>query len=382
MVAKKIILSSNTAWSVYNFRRGLISAFIENGHEVIVLAPTDKYQKKIEGLGCSFINIKLSQRGLSPFSELVSLAYYFIILKRVRGDFYLGFTIKPNIYGGIIARLLGINCVLNVTGLGKGFNKGKRLSEKFLFALYKFAFSFSTVFFQNKHDQFFFNKYGLLSRSKVCLLPGSGVDLNFFKPLTVPNSTSNIRSFVKFSFIGRLLASKGVFTFVEAARTIRETFPDVKFEIIGQICLTDGDCITKSQLKDWNEEGVVDYVGYSDDIRIQLMNTDCVVLPSIYREGTPRSLLEAGAMGVPIITTNMPGCEDTVEHGFNGFICEPSSAFDLAKKIEQFLLLTASEKKIMGNNSRVYIENNFDETLVIEAYFDALKLEKKNICEF
>jgi glycosyltransferase involved in cell wall biosynthesis len=377
MVAKKIILSSNTAWSVYNFRRGLISAFIDNGHEVIVLAPTDKYQKKIEDLGCSFVNIKLSQRGLSIFAEFASLFHYFIILRRVRGDFYLGFTIKPNIYGGIIARLFGVNCIFNVTGIGKVFNKGKRPSEKFFFTLYKIVFPFSTVFFQNKHDQFFFEKYGLLSRAKVHLLPGSGVDLDYYKPSKVTISAPNIRSFVKFSFIGRLLISKGVFTFVEAARYIHQAFPDVKFEIIGQICSTDSDCISRTQLEDWIEEGVVDYVGHSDDIRIQLANTDCVVLPSVYKEGTPRSLLEAGAMGVPIITTNMPGCEDTVEQSFNGFLCEPLSVFDLAKKIEQFLLLSPSERKIMGNNNRVFMENNFDEALVIKAYFDALDLEIK-----
>jgi glycosyltransferase involved in cell wall biosynthesis len=377
MVAKKIILSSNTAWSVYNFRRGLISAFIDNGHEVIVLAPTDKYQKKIEELGCSFVNIKLSQRGLSLFSELVSLFHYFIILRRIQGDFYLGFTIKPNIYGGIISKLIGVNCIFNVTGLGKGFNKGKRLSEKFFFVLYKIAFSSSTVFFQNKHDRLFFEKYGLLSRTKVHLLPGSGVDLNYYKPSKVPILAPKIRSFVKFSFIGRLLVSKGVFTFVEAARSIRQAFPDVKFEIIGQICSTDRDCIARSQLEDWMEEGVVDYVGHSDDIRIQLENTDCVVLPSVYKEGTPRSLLEAGAMGVPIITTNMPGCEDTVEQGFNGFLCEPLSVFDLAKKIEQFLLLSPSERKIMGKNNRVFMKDNFDEALVIKAYFNALYLQTK-----
>jgi glycosyltransferase involved in cell wall biosynthesis len=289
-------------------------------------------------------------------------------LKAIRPAAYLGFTAKPNIYGSLAAGICGVPVINNVSGLGTAFSK-RGVLQSFVARLYKIALRrSSTVFFQNRDDLNLFERRRLVRRDQIALLPGSGVDLVRFSP----RNASNGKGPFTFLFAARLLWEKGIREFVEAARILSADRDDVRFRILGIVEPTSPSAVPHEQLMRWEEEGIIDYLGSSDDVRESYSQADCVVLPSFYREGVPRVLLEASAMALPVITTDMPGCRDAVEDRVTGLLCNPRSVDSLVSAIGTLIQMTVEERRAMGLAGRRKMETQFDEAIVHRAYFDAL----------
>lgn len=361
-----VLLTGNTTFKLANFREGLIRRLVVEGHQVTVVAPPDEYVEKIRSLGCKFIPIKMDRNGTSPLAEARLLLSIFDVIRRLRPDVMFAYTIKNNIYGGIACRVLGVPFAPNVTGLGPAFDTTGLLNRT-VRILYRFAFSKAMqVFFQNSSDLAIFS--GIVPQDRVCLLPGSGVDLIRFAASPHPDSEEGIR----FLLVARLIWEKGIGVYVDAARKVRETFPQARFQLLGPLDPDSKSGVSKAQVDEWVSEGVLEYLGSTQDVMPYLQAAHCVVLPSYYREGTPRSLLEAGAMARPIITTNSVGCRDTVEDGVSGFLCAPRSPESLAEKMMAFCEMSPVARHAMGRAGRAHIELKFDETIVLDKYLAAV----------
>lgn len=347
-----------------------MQALRASGHEVVAVVPLDKYVEKIEKLGFRVIPIKIDGKGQNLFIELLVLFQYFRILKRESPDVFLGFTIKPNIYGSLVSKALRIPVINNIAGLGILFGKKSWLTVVASF-LYKLSLRNSLmVFFQNEDDRKLFSKLGIVDLENTKRLPGSGVNLKTFHPSSNLPCISSKN--VHFILIARMLWDKGVGEFVDAARVIRRAYPNAIFSLLGFLDVDNPSAISGLQINSWVEEGVINYLGVSDNVGDLISMADCIVLPSYYREGVPRSLLESAAMARPIITTNSVGCRDVVDDGVNGFLCQPRDVLDLIKKIKCFLELSPLDRVKMGKLGRLKVELEFNEKLVFEAYINAL----------
>ena len=359
----KILISANTSWYVYNFRRALIIAFIDDGHEIIVAAPPDDYTDLIIALGCRFIPVKIDNRGTSPLRDAALLWRLRQLLRAQRPDVAFTYTIKCNIYFCVAARPLNIPVVPNVSGLGTAFLTDNWLN-RIVRMLYRYSFRWpKTIFFQNRDDKDAFLSPGLATEKQARLLPGSGVDLDLFAP--TPIDKNDITTFL---LSARLLWDKGVGEFVEAARSISQKYPQVRFQLLGFLNAENRSAIPSETLEGWVKEGVVEYLGVTDDVRPYIAAADCIVLPSYYPEGTPRSLLEAASMARPVITTDTPGCRDVVEDGKTGFLCCPHDTESLTKAIRQFIARSPQDRVEMGLLGRQKMEREYDHTIVINAY--------------
>lgn len=367
----KIIISVNSAWNLFNFRLGLMTSLRASGHEVVAVVPLDRYVEKVEKLGFRVIPIKIDGKGKNPFVEVLVIFQYFRILQSERPHVFLGFTIKPNIYGSLVSRVLSIPVINNIAGLGISFGKKGWLTI-IASLLYKHALRKSfMVFFQNEDDRELFRKLGIIDLKNTKRLPGSGVNLDSFRTSANLPCLSSQR--VHFLLIARMIWDKGIGEFVEAARVIRSSYPNAIFSILGFLDVDNPSAISGEQINSWVKEGVVNYLGVSDNVRDVISMADCIVLPSYYREGVPRSLLESAAMARPIITTDSVGCRDVVDDGVNGFLCQPRDVLDLIKMIEKFLQLSALDRVRMGRLGRVKVELEFDEKLVIKEYTNVLE---------
>jgi glycosyltransferase involved in cell wall biosynthesis len=288
-------------------------------------------------------------------------------------------TAKPNVYGSLAGRWLGVPVVNNIAGLGSVFIKGGWLACV-LSSLYRLALiRAQRVFFQNPDDYRQFVDVGLVRAEQCAELPGSGVDLQRFQPGPLPSlqrtnagsgQSSNDRRFV-FLLVSRLLKDKGVQEFAEAARLLKSSYPWAEFALLGFKDAQNPNAVAEEQLASWQEKGWVTYWGSSADVRESLALADSVVLPS-YREGTPRTLLEAAAMGRPLVATDVPGCREVVRHGFNGLLCQPRDSQDLADQMQAILQMPPEQLAQMGQASRQWVEEWFDEQLVIDAYLKVL----------
>jgi glycosyltransferase involved in cell wall biosynthesis len=361
------MLAGNTAWGMYNFRKGLMKALIESGYQVLVTAPNDNdYSRKIESLGCEFQNTNIDAKGTNPFIDLKLIREYYNIFKLHKPDFIFFFTIKPNIYGSFAAQLANIPHIAVATGLGHTFVKRNVLS---LVAelLYKMALKKAIhVWFLNEDDLSLFLKKRLISGAQGRILKGEGIDLERFAPIKLPNETS-------FLLVARLLWDKGVGEYVGAAHNLKKKYPQVRFKILGFLGINNPSAISKQQLKTWEQEGDIEYLGSADNVQPYIANSTCVVLPSYYREGLPISLLEAAAMARPIITTNNVGCRETVDHNLSGYLCEVKDQGDLTNAMEKIILMPQPERTRMGVEGRKKVETEFDEKLIINQYLHTLK---------
>jgi glycosyltransferase involved in cell wall biosynthesis len=363
----KVMISLNTAWNLVNFRAGLIRALVDAGYEVVSVAPIDDYAPRLSALGCRFVHLPMDSNGTHPGRDLLLLLRFYKLLRRERPDVYLGYTVKPNVYGSLAAHALGIPVINNIAGLGAVFIKESWLSL-LVRGLYRFALSRSAkVFFQNDDDRAMFVAGGLVRLIITDRLPGSGVDLARFAPSSLPN-----RQPLRLLLIARMLWDKGVGEYVEAARMLRGRNINADFCLLGFLDVKNPAAISRQQMDEWVAEGVVRYLGASDDVAYEIAAADCVVLPSFYREGVPRTLLEAAAMGRPIITTDSIGCREVVDDGINGYLIQPRNAHDLAEKIERVILLSSNARTEMGKRSREKVERQFDEQIVIGKYLDAI----------
>ena len=293
------------------------------------------------------------------------------LFRNERPQIILLYAIKANIYGSLAANLHGIPVVNNITGLGYAFIKNSWITT-LVSVLYKIALAKSTkVYFQNADDLKLFINKKLVNRNITDLLPGSGVDLDWFNCENMPTYIRQKNTFI-FLMIARMLWDKGVGEYVEAAKIIKKNHPDVEFLITGFWDSNNPSAIDLKIINEWVDSGIINYLGSSDDVRIQIQTANCVVLPS-YREGTPRSLLEAAAMQRPLITTNTIGCKDVVDHGINGLLCRVADAKDLANQMTIMLGANEAKRLKMGKNGRLKIKNKYDEKIVIKKYTNLIK---------
>ncbi len=376
----KIAVVSNTDWSLYNFRRNLMAALQAAGHEVIAIAPPGQYGGRLTETGFPFRAIAISGDGTNPLKELGSVIKLRRLFRREGVDVVLSYTPKGNIYSALALVGLEGRLVTNVSGLGYAFIRDSWLA-RFVQQLYRLSFKrASWVFFQNEDDRSIFLKRKLVDPERTSRLPGSGVDLNRFAPKISPdpdlpakagNGRPNPEALV-FLLVARMVWDKGVGEFVEAARLVKTRFPQARFQLLGFRNVSYPAVIPSGTLDAWMDEGIIEYLGSTDDVTDSLLRADCVVLPS-YREGVPRSMLEAAACGKPLITTDVPGCRDVVDDGVNGYLCEVRNPRALADAISRFCGLSVSERVAMGAESRRKVEREFDEGLVIDQYLGLLR---------
>lgn len=368
----RVVLAVNAAWNVVNFRAGLVRGLIGAGHDVIVVAPDDGHTKAIQSLGATYVPIDLDRKGKNPLTELATLRSFQTILTAIQPQAFLGFTIKPNIYGSIACRRLGIPVINNIAGLGTMFgNRG--IANMLARLMYGHALKRSArVFFQNDDDQTLFVNSGLVSEEQCVRVPGSGVDLARFAPVALPCESGVKSAPVRFLLSARLLWDKGIREYFEAARYLRARGFNADFSLLGLFDEGNPGGIARKQIEEWESTGAVRFLGSASDVRIHLKNADCVVLPSYYREGVPRTLLEAASMARPLIATDAVGCRDAIDNDSSGYLVRPQDPIDLAAKMEKFILATIAERVALGKAGRAKMEAQFDEQIVVGRYVDEL----------
>lgn len=372
----KIVVLGGYAKSLINFRGPLLLAMVKLGHEVIGCGPEEDGAVKSElaEMGIGYEAFPLHRAGLNPVQDVGSLAALVRLLKRTKPDMVFSYAIKPVIYGSIAARICRIPrrriCSM-ITGLGSTFAGGnvkKRIVARFALLLYRLGMRCNgVVFFQNRDDRDFFQRSKLLDPNiRPVIVNGSGVDLDAFAQ--VPAVVEPI----SFLLIARLLKSKGIPEYVEAAKVVKRRYPQVEFRLAGPLD-PNPDAILKTELDDWKQSGTISYLGMLRDVRPELARTSVFVLPSYYGEGIPRTILEAMAMGKPIITANTPGCRETVQDGWNGFLVparDPTALSDVMQRFIETPGLIAE----MGNNSRALAAEKFDVEIVNRRMLDEMHL--------
>lgn len=361
MGSKKILILGNSHLVVFKFRRELVEKLIAEGYDVWVCfqnGPFGEGQKAADHYGCHFIENHIDRRGTNPFKDVQLIIEYFSIMKQVKPDVVLAYTVKPDVYGGIVCRMLKIPFVPNITGLGKGLAEGG-LTQKLTGLLYKWAVKKAKcVFFQNDSDKIFFDKKKITYKKGI-ILPGSGVNIHRFEPIPYPQEDTS----VKFIFIARVMKAKGIEQFFDAAHEIRKKYPGTEFHVCGY-CEED----YKEILDQKAATGEIIYHGLVEDVKEYEAYCHCVVLPSFHPEGISNVLLEGAACARPLITTDRPGCRETVTDGVTGYLVKERDSVDLIEKMEKFIGLSNIERRDMGLRGRDRIEREFDRNIVVDAY--------------
>jgi glycosyltransferase involved in cell wall biosynthesis len=351
----KFVLISPKNRTIYNFRGDLIREIQSKGYDVIATGPNNDGIEYIENLGVRFEIIPLDKTGINIISDIKYTLKLWKLLKKEKPDATLGYTIKPVIYGSVAAKLAGVKNVNSmITGVGYVFTAQTfkaKIIRFFASILYKLGLSSSTnVIFQNAVDMKEFIERKLLSENKCKLVNGSGVNMNRFQPTQLPET-------ITFFMLSRVLYSKGIREYLEAAKTVKNKYPNVKFMLLGAI-ENKQDSMKMEELKSFIDQGVIEYFGETNDVSQYYAMSSIYVLPS-YREGTPRTVLEAMAMARPIITTDAPGCRETVNDGENGFLVPIKDSKLLADNMEWFI---ENSEKIseMGKASLELCKKKFD----------------------
>jgi glycosyltransferase involved in cell wall biosynthesis len=363
------VIAANSGWNILNFRKPLIVALADAGWRVVVVAGDDGNATAIRSLGARFMPVRIDSSGTSVLRDARHFLDYLALLRSLRPQVFLGFTVKPNIYGSLAAGLLGVRVINNISGLGTAFLRRGPLN-RLVSRMYRLGLRKSArVFFQNPHDLQMFVARGLVRPGQATLIPGSGIDLDHFSPAPARGGAPGALGFL---FVGRLLRYKGLVEYAEAARLLSARWGKARFAILGFAGSDNRSAVPIAEVERWQNEGIVTYLGETDDVRPFLAKADCVVLPS-YREGMPRTLLEAAAMARPLIATDVPGCRDIVTNEVNGLLCEARSPQSLARAMEAMLRLDNDERTAMGREARRTVERGFDQALVVKAYLDALE---------
>lgn len=361
---KHLAFVGNSAKMMYNFRLGVMKSCVEAGYDVTVIAVEDFDIQRFTEIGIHFMPISIDCHGTHILNDLRSICQLYTIYRKRHYDMIFHFTIKPVIYGGIVARLLKLKHIDVITGLGMAFIN-RTIVTRLVERLYKFSLhSALEGWFLNEDDRQLFLQSHLLSEKKARLLPGEGVDTTLFTPQTSVSPTFT------FLYLGRLLWAKGVGEYVEAARIIHRQYPETVFNLLGGFySATD---ITPTTIKKWETEGTIRYLGETNNVIPYLADADCIVLPS-YREGVPRSLMEAAAMEKPIITTDMVGCREVVKDNINGYLCKVKDTKSLSLCMNKMLNLSEQERTAMGQRGRQLIVEQFDERIIIDIYHKTLQ---------
>lgn len=367
MNSKKVLICSNYAWTIHNFRMPLIRSLKKQGYSVEVVTQFDGYENHIKHEVDDIHNLLISRKGTNPLTDFITLSHLVIRFFRSKPDLVLLFTIKPVIYGLLASKFFSVPSIPTITGLGTTFIKESKVT-RIVEVLYRIALSSaSLVFFQNNDDIRLFTERKLIDADKCRLSPGSGVDLNAF-----PERTLESRDNKTFLLIARMLWDKGVREYVQAARVIKTKYPNVSFQLLGPLGVENRTAIASSQMAEWQEDGVIEYLGETTNVAPYIERACCVVLPS-YREGTSRVLLESAAMCRPLIATDVPGCREVVDDSVNGLLCKPKDFFSLSQKMEIMINLPHETRVSMGKKGRQKIQDEFSEDIVCDLYLNAVR---------
>lgn len=361
---KKIAFVDNTLWGLLNFRGDVIKTLYNEGNKITLIAPFDPSISLKEYQGIEYIPIKLSRKGKNPFQEIKYLFSLYKIYKENKFDLVFHYTIKPNIYGNIAAKLNKIKSISIIPGLGHLFIR-ESITTKIAERLYKFALNFSKeVWFLNSDDKELFIKRKLIDEEKVKILPGEGINLEKFCPIKNNRQDNKII----FLMVARVLWEKGFKEYIEAAEFIKKKYNNLEFQLLGMIDEGNPSGVKTEIVESYHKSGIINYLGTSNNVKEIIANCDCIVLPSFYKEGVPRTLMEGAAMEKPLIATNIQGCKEVVKDNYNGYLCEPKSSQDLIEKIEKFILLPKEEREKIGKNGRIKMKEKFDIKITIEIY--------------
>ena len=358
-----VLILTNGIFGLHSFRKEVVKAIVDEGNKVYISVPDDDPKADyFREIGCEIIKTTFNRRGMNPLADFKLMLTYHKLIKQVKPIVVLTYTIKPNVYGGIAARLCHVPQLANVTGLGDAVENGGFM-QKLTVRLYKMGLRKARrVFFQNNSNRSFCIHNGIAKDDSV-LLPGSGVNLQHHAYQNYPTYDGTIR----FLFIGRLLKDKGAGELFKAAKDIHEKYPSTEFQIIGSV---QGDY--KTQMDALIDEGVVRFWGSQSDVRPFIGDVHCTIMPS-YHEGMSNVNLESAANGRPVITTDVPGCRETIDNGKTGFLVEAKSAKSLIDAIERFIALPYNQKALMGQEGRKKVEREFDRQIVVDAYLKELK---------
>ncbi|MBA6364734.1 glycosyltransferase family 4 protein [Colwellia sp. BRX8-4] len=364
---KVIVFSANTSWYLYNFRRSTIQTFIDLGYKVVCFSPADDYSEKIKELGCIWQPLFMNNKSTNPLKDFMIVLQFIRLFSKYRPAYCFNFTVKNNIYGTWAAKLLRVKAINNVSGLGTAFIHNN-MTSKIVKFLYKTSQPFaSTVFCQNPDDYDTLLQHNLVPQDKLILLPGSGVDIDMFNPSLRKEKTEKF----KFLFAGRILKDKGIIELIEAFNCISQRDFPCSLTLCGFASSDNISAIGEDKILEWERNSNIKWIGSSDDMPNVYALADCVVLPS-YREGMPRSLLEAGAMGLPSITTDVPGCRNIIKNQYNGYICRVKDVTDLYNSMLTILKLTDDELLQLSVNSRKHVEQYYNESIVINEAVSAV----------
>lgn len=357
-----VLILVNHEIVIYNFRKELVERLLSEGYRVVISSPSGEKINELIEMGCEHDEVEINRHGMNPMQEIKLLNYYSKLLKKIKPDIVFSYTIKPNIYGGLAAKRNHIPYVANITGLGTAVENRGPL-QKISVELYKKAFTnIQTIFFQNKENRQFFINHNIAT-NKHKLLPGSGVNLDYFNILSYPSTEKTI----DFVFVSRIMKEKGIEQYLQAAEYIRNKYPNTRFHVCG-FCEEEYQEI----LMNYQKRGIITYHGMVKDIRQILKITHCTIHPTYYPEGLSNVLLESAASGRPIISTNRSGCREVINNGENGYLVKEKDSRDLIDKIETFLQLTPYEMAKMGRAGRKKVEKEFNRQIVVESYMKEL----------
>lgn len=361
----KILILANNDVGLYKFRKELIQELIHRGNKIVVSVPDGELIPDIKNLGVKVILTDVDRRGINPLTDMKLLLKYFRMEATLKPDLVITYTIKPNVYGGVVSRILRIPYAENITGLGTTFQT-ENLIKKLVCFLYKISCRRAkVVFFENEENKQIFLEHHLIREEQACRLNGAGVNLDEYPYTEYPDESEPIR----FLFIGRVMKEKGVDELFEAARRIKKEYPKAVFDIVGPM-----EDEHESVVQKLEEEGIINYYGYQKDVRPFIAKCHCFVLPS-WHEGMANTNLESASSGRPIIASNIPGCMEAVKNNMSGFLCKTRNSDDLYKVIKKFIELPYEERKAMGLTGRKYIEDVFDKKKIVARTIEFLVRE-------
>ena len=351
----KILILTNLDVGLYQFRKELLEELIKNKHDVSISLPSGKLIETLVNMGCKYIDTELDRRGLNPIKDLKLSNQYFSTVKEIHPDFVITYTIKPNVYGGLVCRFKNIPYAVNITGLGTAFQKSGIL-RLFVKTLYKIGLKKAkVVFFENEENRQIFIEEKIVKEEQTCLLNGAGVNVERYSITEYPKDTGVTR----FLFMGRVMKEKGVDELFAAMRKLHFEKAPCELVMLGSY-----EEDYESIIDRYSQEGWLKYYGYQEDVKPFIAQSHCFVLPS-WHEGMANTNLECASMGRPVITSNIHGCLEAVEDGVSGFLCEKQNSDDLYNVMKKFMSLPYGERKAMGLAGRKRMEDIFDKRKVV-----------------
>jgi glycosyltransferase involved in cell wall biosynthesis len=367
---QKILVLTNSINGLYSFRRELVERLIKDNYEVTISAPEGTKSSYFDNMGCKLIYTSINRRGINPAADFKLFYYYFKIIRKVKPNVVLTYTIKPNVYGGLVCRLLKVPYIANITGLGTSIENKGALRTISLF-LYKVGLKKAhAVFFQNRSNKEYFIKKKIVDENISREIPGSGVNINYHIFEEYPTNDE----IIKFLFIGRIMKAKGIDELLEAAQMIKKIYPKTEFHFVG-----DKEENFDVKLNNLTSKGIIHYHGRQENVHYFIKNCHATINPS-YHEGMSNVLLESASTGRPVLASKISGCKETFDEGISGFGFEVRNVDSLVGTIIKFIELPYDDKKKMGIAGRKKMEKEFDRRLVVEAYLKEIGLAGRK-CE-